>query len=111
MGKYWLALFLAVVISASSQMLLKQGASKKYDSVVREYFNPWVISGYALMILSTLCIIYAYRGVAYKNGAIIESLGYILIMLLSRLLFQEKITKKKLAGNLIILTGVLVFYL
>lgn len=63
------------------------------------------------MILSTLCIIYAYRGVAYKNGAIIESLGYILIMLLSRLLFQEKITKKKLAGNLIILTGVLVFYL
>lgn len=111
MSKYWLALFLAVVISASSQMLLKQGASKKYDSVVREYLNPWVISGYALMILSTLCIIYAYRGVAYKNGAIIESLGYILIMLLSRLLFQEKITKKKLAGNLIILTGVLVFYL
>lgn len=111
MSKYWLALFLAVVISASSQMLLKQGASKKYDSVVREYLNPWVISGYALMILSTLCIIFAYRGVAYKNGAIIESLGYILIMLLSRLLFQEKITKKKLAGNLIILTGVLVFYL
>ena len=111
MSKYWLALLLAVVISASSQMLLKQGASKKYDSVVREYLNPWVISGYALMILSTLCIIYAYRGVAYKNGAIIESLGYILIMLLSRLLFQEKITKKKLAGNLIILTGVLVFYL
>lgn len=63
------------------------------------------------MILSTLCIIFAYRGVAYKNGAIIESLGYILIMILSRLLFQEKITKKKLAGNLIILTGVLVFYL
>lgn len=111
MSKYWLVLFLAVVISASSQMLLKQGASKKYDSVVREYLNPWVISGYALMILSTLCIIYAYRGVAYKNGAIIESLGYILIMILSRLLFQEKITKKKLAGNLIILMGVLVFYL
>lgn len=111
MSKYWPVLFLAVVISASSQMLLKQGASKKYDSVVREYLNPWVISGYAVMILSTLCIIYAYRGVAYKNGAIIESLGYILIMLLSRLLFQEKITKKKLAGNLIILMGVLVFYL
>lgn len=111
MSKYWLVLFLAVIISASSQMLLKQGASKKYDSVVREYLNPWVISGYALMILSTLCIIYAYRGVAYKNGAIIESLGYLLIMILSRLLFREKITKKKLVGNLIILAGVLVFYL
>lgn len=111
MSKYWLALFLAVVISALSQMLLKQGANKKYASVVLEYLNPWVISGYALMILSTLCIIYAYRGVAYKNGAIIESLGYLLIMFFSRLLFQEKITKKKLVGNLIILAGVLVFYL
>lgn len=111
MSKFWLALFLAVAISASSQMLLKKGAKKQYSNVIREYLNPWVISGYALMILSTLCIIYAYRGVAYKNGAIIESLGYLLIMVLSRLLFQEKITKKKLVGNLIILAGVLVFYL
>lgn len=111
MSKYWLVLILAVVISASSQMLLKQGANKNHASIVQEYLNPWVISGYALMILSTLCIIYAYRGVAYKNGAIIESLGYLLIMIFSRLLFQEKITKKKLVGNLIILAGVLVFYL
>lgn len=84
---------------------------KKYDSVIREYLNPWVISGYGLMILSTLCVIYAYRGVAYKNGAIIESLGYLLVMFASRIFFGEKITKKKLIGNAIILTGVLVFYL
>ena len=75
MNEYWIALFLAVFVSASSQMLLKKAASIKYDSVVREYLNPWVISGYALMIISTLCVIFAYRGVAYKNGAIIESLG------------------------------------
>lgn len=111
MNKFWLALFLAVVISSSSQMLLKKGAKQQYSSVIREYLNPWVISGYALMILSTLCIIYAYRGVAYKNGAIIEATGYLLIMILGRLLFHEKITKKKLVGNLIILAGILVFYL
>lgn len=111
MIKYWIVLFLAVIVSSASQMLLKKGATKKYDSVVREYLNLWVISGYGLMILSTLCVIYAYRGVAYKNGAIIESLGYLLIMVLSRLFFGEKITKKKLIGNLIILAGVIVFYL
>ena len=92
-------------------MLLKKGASVRYDSVIREYLNPWVIAGYGSMVLTTLCVIYAYRGVAYKNGAIIESLGYFLVMILSRLFFGEKITKKKLAGNLIILAGVLVFYL
>lgn len=111
MIKYWIVMFLAVIISSGSQMLLKKGATIKYDSVIREYLNPWVISGYGLMVLSTLCVIYAYRGLAYKNGAIIESLGYILIMVLSRVLFGEKITKKKLIGNLIILAGVLVFYL
>lgn len=111
MIKYWIVLFLAVIVSSASQMLLKKGATKKYDSVIREYLNPWVISGYGLMILSTLCVIFAYRGVAYKNGAIIESLGYLLIMFLSRIFFGEKITKKKLIGNLIILAGVLVFYL
>lgn len=102
---------MAVLVSAASQMLLKKGASNKYSNVIREYLNPWVISGYSLMVLSTLCVIYAYRGVAYKNGAIIESLGYLLIMVLSRVFFCEKITKRKLLGNLIILAGVLVFYL
>lgn len=111
MTKYWIVLFAAVIISSSSQMLLKKGATQKYESVIREYLNPWVISGYGLMVLSTLCVIFAYRGVAYKNGAIIESLGYLLIMFLSRIFFGEKITKKKLLGNLIILAGVLVFYL
>ena len=111
MINYWIALFAAVFVSSASQMLLKKGATIKYESALREYLNPWVISGYALMVLSTLCVIYAYRGVAYKNGAIIESLGYLLIMFLSRMFFGEKITKKKLLGNMIILAGVLVFYL
>lgn len=111
MIKYWIVLFAAVFISSASQMLLKKGATIHYESVIREYLNPWVISGYGLMVLSSLCVIYAYRGVAYKNGAIIESLGYLLIMLLSRVFFGEKITCRKFLGNVIILAGVLVFYL
>lgn len=111
MIKYWVALFLSVMISAASQMLLKKGATKEYASVILEYLNPWVISGYAMMVISTLCVIYGYRGVAYKNGAIIESLGYVLIMFLGRAFFDEKITRKKLIGNLLILLGVVVFYL
>ena len=111
MLKYWIVLFLAVIISSASQMLLKKGATIHYSSAIREYLNPWVISGYALMILSTLCVIFAYRGVAYKNGAIIESLGYLLIMFLGRIFFGEKITKKKVIGNAIILAGVIVFYI
>ena len=111
MSKYWIVLFLAVAVSAASQMLLKKGASQKFNNVILEYLNPWVISGYGLMVLSTLCVIYAYKGVEYKNGAIIESLGFLLVMVLSRIFFGEKITPRKILGNLIILAGIAVFYL
>lgn len=92
-------------------MLLKKATTIQHKNAIREYLNIWVICGYGLMVLSTLCVIFAYRGVAYKNGAIIESLGYLLIMVLSRIFFGSRITKKKVVGNMIILVGVLVFYL
>lgn len=111
MNNYWIVLFLAVAISSVSQILLKKGASRQYDSVIREYLNPWVILGYGMMVLSTLCVIYAYKGVEYKNGSIIESLGFLVVMVLSRIFLGEKITPKKILGNLIILTGIVVFYL
>ena len=47
MLKYWIALFAAVVLSSFSQMLLKKAAQIKYENVIREYLNPWVISFHA----------------------------------------------------------------
>ena len=64
-----------------------------------------------MMIISTVLTIFAYKGLEYKNGPIIESLGYILVMVLSYYFFKEKITKRKLLGNLLILLGIVVFYI
>ncbi len=46
MLEHWLALFGAVLLSSVSQMLLKKSAGKEHKSVIFEYLNPWVISGY-----------------------------------------------------------------
>ncbi len=105
-----LLLVLSVVVASLSQILLKKSAEKSYQSLLREYLNPWVISGYGLMVVSTLLTVGGYAGLEYKNGAVIESLGFVLVMLLSRLFFREKITKKKLIGNALILLGIAVFY-
>lgn len=105
-----LLLVLSVVVASLSQILLKKSAEKSYPSLLREYLNPWVISGYGLMVVSTLLTVGGYAGLEYKNGAVIESLGFVLVMLLSRLFFREKITKKKLIGNALILLGIVVFY-
>lgn len=108
---YILFLLSSVIIASFSQVLLKKAARKKYANVIKEYLNPYVIIGYTMMICSTILTIIAYRGVEYKNGPVIEALGYILIMFLSLVFFKEKITKKKALGNILILIGIGVFYL
>lgn len=111
MNKYMLFLLASVTIASFSQIILKIAAKKTYSSVIKEYLNPHVIIGYGMMVLTTVMTLLAYRGLDYKNGPVIESIGYILVMILSSLFFKEKITKKKLLGNILILVGVFVFYL
>lgn len=111
MNKYMLFLLASVTIASFSQIILKIAAKKTYSSVIKEYLNPHVIIGYGMMVLTTVMTLLAYRGLDYKNGPVIESIGYIFVMVLSSLFFKEKITKKKLLGNILILVGVFVFYL
>ena len=63
------------------------------------------------MVVSTVLVILGLKGVPYKNEPIIESLGYIFVMILSNLILGEKITKKKIIGNLLILSGIILYYL
>ena len=100
MNKYVLLLILAVLVSSISQIILKKSASKTYDSVLKEYLNVYVITGYVLMVISTVLVVLGLKGVPYKNEPIIESLGYLFVMILSNRLLGEKITKKKFLGNM-----------
>lgn len=104
-------LLLSVLVAGFSQILLKKSAQKTYSSIIREYLNPYVIIGYGMMVVSTVLTVAAYTGLDYKNGPVIEALGFPLIMILSRVFFEEKITKKKLLGNSLILLGIIIFYL
>lgn len=110
-NKYVCILVLSVLIASVSQIILKIGSEKNYKNLIREYLNVYVIVGYGMMVVSTILTILAFKGLDYKNGPIIESVGYIFVMVLSSIILKEKITKKKIAGNLLILLGILVFYI
>ncbi len=111
MNRYWIFLCASVVIASFSQVLLKKSAGKKYSSFIKEYLNLYVITGYLMMAVSTVLTIIAYKEIAYKNGPVIESLGYILVMFLGLIFFGEKITVRKIIGNALILIGIIVFYM
>ena len=104
-------LILAVLVSSISQIILKKSSSKTYKSIIKEYLNVYVITGYGLMVLSTVLVVLGLKGVPYKNEPIIESLGYLFVMILSNRLLGEKITKKKVLGNVLILVGIAVYYI
>ena len=78
-------LIFSVFIAGCSQIILKTSASKEHKSIIKEYLNFRVILGYGLMFVSTILTIMAFKNLDYKNGPIIESLGYIFVMILSRI--------------------------
>ena len=109
-NRYIVIMFLSVSAASVSQLLLKKSAMKKYASVIKEYLNPLVIGGYGILFLSMLLTIYAYSGIDYKNGPIIESFGNVIVLVLGYLFLKEKISVKKLIGIVFIMVGMAVFY-
>lgn len=110
MNQYLLLLLLSVLIASFAQILLKKSALKTYSSPIREYLNLYVICGYGMMFLSMFITVLSYRGLDFSNVPVVESLGYVVVMLLGCLFFKEKITKRKVLGMAVILCGIFVYY-
>ena len=109
---YYLLVILSVLTAAGAQMLLKQGAKKEYLSFLRQYLNPWVISGYGIMGASLLLNIFCMsHGVQVKEVSIIESLSYLFVPVLSWLFFKENITWRKVVAIAVIMAGMVVFFI
>ena len=111
MAKYYIIAIISGMLSSFSQILLKKSALKEEQTIIRQYLNPYVIGGYAITAICMILMIVAFRGMPYKYGAVLESLTYLYIMVLSKIFIGEKLTKKKIAGNLIIVAGVIIFSL
>ena len=108
---YYLLVILSVLAAAGAQMLLKQGARKEYPSFLRQYLNPWVISGYGIMGASLLLNIFCLgHGVQVKEVSIIESLSYLFVPVLSWFIFKERITWRKAGAIAVIMVGEVVFF-
>lgn len=110
-SRFVLAMFLSVVIASVSQVLLKKSALRTYHTVVNEYVNPYVICGYGLLVISMLLTVYAYSGMDYKNGPVIESMGNVIVLILGYFVFGERISIRKLTGIVCIIAGIAVFHL
>ena len=111
MNSYMLLMFAGTFFTAVSQILLKISAVKTYRHPIFEYLNWRVITAYGIFFGVLLLNTYAYTRVDMKYGPVIDSFAYVFILILSSLILGEKITRRKLAGNLIIIAGILIYTL
>ena len=109
MNSHVLIFIFAVFIASVSQILLKKSANNNHKNWLKEILNIRVFIAYSMFVLSSILIIYAYKGVQLKYGSIIQSSGYIFILLLSKIFLEEKITKNKILGVTLIIIGIVVF--
>lgn len=101
----------SAIITALSQIMLKVSANKKYKHIIFEYLNPNVVISYIGYILVLVINVIIYTEIDYRFGVVINSLSTVLIMLLSKLILKETITKKKIIGNVLIIFGIACFSL
>lgn len=106
---YYLGVLGTAFASAVSQILLNISARRQYKSWIFEYLNPWVIVSYAILFGTLAGNIYLLRYMDLKVQNAIASSTYVFVMLLSRVIFGEKLTRKKVIGNLCIVAGILLF--
>ena len=108
---FLLLAFFSVVIASFSQVILKLGAGKTYNSKIREYLNIYVITGYGMLFVSMVITVVVYSRLSYLSVPVIEAVGYVLVPILSYFVFKEQFTKRKLLGIVLILTGIVIYYL
>ncbi|MGL4484268.1 MAG: EamA family transporter [Anaerovoracaceae bacterium] len=110
MNNMIILMIFGVFISSISQVLLKKSANNNSkQSIVKQYLNPYVIIGYGLLGIAMLIPLYAYTVLELKYGAVIESLGFVFILILSVVFLKEKATYKRIIGNILIIAGVIIF--
>ena len=78
----------SVCIASFSQVLLKMGAEKKYSNKIREYLNIYVCGGYGMLLVSMVLTIMAYSHLSYLSVPVVESIGYVLVPIMSYFFFK-----------------------
>ena len=108
----YLYVILGILSCSLSQLLLKKSAKSVHSSKIYEVLNPMVIIAYTFFFCSLLVNIWAMsKGVQLKEMAMLESLGYVFVPILSFLILKEKISRRTICATLMVLLGIFVFYL
>jgi multidrug transporter EmrE-like cation transporter len=107
---------LTVLLTVYGQLVLKwrmsmkgqlpSAFSDKIKFMFYAYLDPWVLSGFAVAFLASITWAMAMTKFQLSQAYPFMSLSYILVFLMSVILFSETVTPQKLIGYGLIVSGI-----
>lgn len=107
---YYFYATLSITLTGISQTLLKIGA-RNDNTPLGVYLNPATMMGYFMFLIVTVCSIFALKGLELKFFYALASLNYVVVMMLSRIVLKEGLSKNSIVALCLIVVGVMVFNL
>ena len=95
------------LLSAISQLILKKAADNPRFTGIRAYLNLPVILAYGLFFGCMLLNVVALRTLDLTVASVLEASSYIYVMVLSFFFLKEKISARRLIGNIVIIAGII----
>lgn len=99
-----------IIFTSIGQLFLKLGTVNRKESV-RLFINPFTVTGYLSILSVTVFTVLALKDVNLKVLYAFMALSYILLLILSKIVLNEPLTKNKILATLIIFAGVIIFNL
>jgi multidrug transporter EmrE-like cation transporter len=119
MGYFYI--FLTIAFTVYGQLVLKWRMSMKGQLptaftdkmafMLNAYLDPWVLSGFAVAFFASMTWAMAMTKFQLSQAYPFMSLSYVLVFIISVLVFNETITLNKLLGYLFIVIGIIVLSL
>lgn len=108
MIEYVAAMLVLVFIASCCQVALKYAAMRHYHSKLAYFLNTTTASTYFVFFLTTIGSVWCLKALPLGIAGCLEASAYLYIMLLDRIFFHRAITFKKLAGNTLIISGIII---
>jgi multidrug transporter EmrE-like cation transporter len=114
--KNFLLILVCVALGVCGQLLLKHGMSSDPDQVdevgevlprlIKAALNPVVIAGFTFYAVSAALWLIVLTRTELSYAYPLLSMGYIIVVLLSRVFFGEAVTLTRFLGTVVIACGV-----
>lgn len=114
----YLYIFLTIALTVYGQIIFKwrmgmkgqmpAGVSSKFKYIFFAYLDPWIVSGFAAAFLASVTWSVALTRFQLSYAYPFTSLSFVLVFILSMLIFNEPFTWSRFIGIALICAGVIV---